>query len=59
LSWQLKLMSAPKKVPHDFGFARRIANARAVKLDEAKDYLQRAVALATEDGNKWYACQAF
>ncbi len=29
------------------------------ELDEAKDYLQRAVALATEDGNKWYACQAF
>ncbi len=27
-------------------------------LDEAKDYLLRAVALATEDGNKWYACQA-
>ena len=25
------------------------------ELDEAKDYLQRAVALATEDGNKWYA----
>src|SRR6185369_9278834 len=29
------------------------------ELDEAKDYLQRAVGLATEDGNKWYACQAF
>ena len=28
------------------------------ELDEAKDYLVRAVALATEDGNKWYACQA-
>jgi hydrogenase-4 transcriptional activator len=27
-------------------------------LDEAKDYLVRAVGLATEDGNKWYACQA-
>ncbi len=27
-------------------------------LDEAKSYLQRAVALATENGNKWYACQA-
>ena len=24
-------------------------------LDEAKDYLSRAVALATENGNKWYA----
>ena len=29
------------------------------ELDDAKDYLQRAVSLATEDGNKWYACQAF
>src|SRR5712664_1477871 len=28
------------------------------ELDEAKDYLVRAVALATADGNKWYACQA-
>src|SRR5687767_7591029 len=28
------------------------------ELDEAKDYLVRAVALATDDGNKWYACQA-
>ena len=28
------------------------------ELDEAKDYLVRAVGLATEDGNKWYACQA-
>ncbi len=27
-------------------------------LDRAKDYLLRAVTLATEDGNKWYACQA-
>jgi len=28
------------------------------ELDEGKDYLLRAVALATDDGNKWYACQA-
>jgi hydrogenase-4 transcriptional activator len=28
------------------------------ELDEAKSYLQRAVSLATENGNKWYACQA-
>ena len=28
------------------------------ELDQAKDYLTRAVTLATEDGNKWYACQA-
>lgn len=28
------------------------------ELDEAKDYLVRAVQLATDDGNKWYACQA-
>src|SRR5215211_8614324 len=27
-------------------------------LDQAKDYLRRAVALATENGNKWYAGQA-
>ncbi len=27
-------------------------------LDQAKDYLRRAVALATENGNKWYAAQA-
>jgi tetratricopeptide (TPR) repeat protein len=27
-------------------------------LDQAKDYLTRAVALATENGNKWYAGQA-
>ncbi|MGH6629213.1 MAG: tetratricopeptide repeat protein, partial [Burkholderiales bacterium] len=27
-------------------------------LDEAKSYLQRAVSLATENGNKWYAGQA-
>src|SRR5215204_3899314 len=27
-------------------------------LDEAKDYLSRAVSLATENGNKWYAGQA-
>jgi transcriptional regulator with GAF, ATPase, and Fis domain/Tfp pilus assembly protein PilF len=27
-------------------------------LDQAKDYLSRAVALATENGNKWYAAQA-
>src|ERR1043165_1500832 len=27
-------------------------------LDPAKDYLSRAVALATENGNKWYAGQA-
>jgi transcriptional regulator with PAS, ATPase and Fis domain/tetratricopeptide (TPR) repeat protein len=27
-------------------------------LDEAKAYLERAVALATENGNKWYAGQA-
>ena len=28
-------------------------------LDEAKDYLERAVAMATENGHKWYACQAW
>ena len=28
------------------------------EMDEAKDYLTRAVALATENGNKWYAGQA-
>ena len=28
------------------------------ELDEAKDYLVRAVDLATTDGNKWYECQA-
>jgi transcriptional regulator with GAF, ATPase, and Fis domain len=28
------------------------------ELDEARDYLRRAVALATENGNKWYAGQA-
>jgi hydrogenase-4 transcriptional activator len=27
-------------------------------MDEAKAYLKRAVSLATENGNKWYACQA-
>ncbi len=27
-------------------------------LDEARDYLKRAVALATENGNRWYAGQA-
>ena len=27
-------------------------------LDTAKDYLTQAVALATENGNKWYAAQA-
>ncbi len=27
-------------------------------LDEAKAYLKRAVALATENGNRWYECQA-
>ena len=27
-------------------------------LDQAKDYLTRAVALATDNGNKWYAAQA-
>src|SRR6185503_15954005 len=27
-------------------------------LEEAEDYLRRAVALATENGNKWYAAQA-
>lgn len=27
-------------------------------LDEAKGYLERSVALAKENGNKWYACQA-
>src|SRR5256714_2908891 len=27
-------------------------------LDQAKDYLMRAVGLATENGNKWYAGQA-
>ncbi|HEU4870786.1 MAG TPA: tetratricopeptide repeat protein, partial [Pyrinomonadaceae bacterium] len=27
-------------------------------LDQAKDYLIQAVALATENGNKWYAAQA-
>ena len=27
-------------------------------LDEAKSYLERAVVLATENGNKWYAGQA-
>ena len=27
-------------------------------LDEAETYLRRAVALATENGNKWYAAQA-
>ena len=27
-------------------------------LDQAKDYLSRAVVLATENGNKWYAGQA-
>ena len=27
-------------------------------LDEAENYLRRAVALATENGNKWYAAQA-
>jgi transcriptional regulator with GAF, ATPase, and Fis domain/Tfp pilus assembly protein PilF len=29
------------------------------ELDEAKNYLLQAVDLATEHGNKWYACQAF
>jgi hydrogenase-4 transcriptional activator len=28
-------------------------------LDEALGYLERAVSVATEDGNRWYACQAF
>ncbi|HMJ26973.1 MAG TPA: tetratricopeptide repeat protein, partial [Pyrinomonadaceae bacterium] len=28
-------------------------------LDEAYGYLERAVKVATEDGNRWYACQAF
>ncbi|MFS8084393.1 MAG: tetratricopeptide repeat protein [Acidobacteriota bacterium] len=28
-------------------------------LDEARGYLERAVAMATEKGNKWYACQAW
>ena len=28
------------------------------EIDEARDYLQRAVTLATENGNKWYAGQA-
>jgi hydrogenase-4 transcriptional activator len=28
-------------------------------LDEASGYLERAVAMATEKGNKWYACQAW
>ena len=28
------------------------------ELAEARDYLHRAVDLATENGNKWYACQA-
>src|SRR5689334_21839952 len=28
-------------------------------LDEAKGYLERAVELAAETGNKWYACQAW
>src|SRR6185503_7187204 len=28
------------------------------ELDQAKDYLERAVGLATENGNKWYAAQA-
>jgi tetratricopeptide (TPR) repeat protein len=27
-------------------------------LDQAKDYLTRAVALANDNGNKWYAAQA-
>jgi hydrogenase-4 transcriptional activator len=27
-------------------------------LDEAKAFLERSVALAKENGNKWYACQA-
>ncbi len=27
-------------------------------LDQAKAYLERAVAIAIENGNKWYACQA-
>jgi len=27
-------------------------------LEEAKHYLERSVALAKENGNKWYACQA-
>jgi len=27
-------------------------------FDEAKGYLERAVNLAKENGNKWYACQA-
>jgi predicted negative regulator of RcsB-dependent stress response len=30
----------------------------AVQKDQAKDYLTRAVTLATENGNKWYAAQA-
>lgn len=28
-------------------------------LDEARGYLERAVSMATEKGNKWYACQAW
>ncbi|MDX6444998.1 MAG: hypothetical protein QOH71_2072 [Blastocatellia bacterium] len=28
-------------------------------LDESRGYLERAVAMATEKGNKWYACQAW
>lgn len=27
-------------------------------LDEARSYIERAVDMATENGNKWYACQA-
>src|SRR5438132_13776032 len=27
-------------------------------LDEARDYLEQAVEMATKNGNKWYACQS-
>ncbi|HMG76416.1 MAG TPA: sigma 54-interacting transcriptional regulator [Pyrinomonadaceae bacterium] len=45
------------KVPMALDSLGELAMLRG-DLDEARGYLERAVAMAAENGNKWYECQA-
>ncbi|HZB43988.1 MAG TPA: tetratricopeptide repeat protein, partial [Pyrinomonadaceae bacterium] len=55
LALQLQQDKSPPAMIYDSFGELRMQQGR---MDEARDYLERAVALSTEDGNKWYARQA-
>ena len=55
--WRKRSTNAGAKVPMILDSLGELHMLRG-DLDTAKDYLTQAVALATENGNKWYAAQA-